>query len=842
MKNYAKIAFCRPITVILFTVFFAVSVNAQAGNGWLSRYWDGCKPSCSWSGKPTNGQGQCKECDKSDNKMSTNDGNRNSCDGGNAYTCWDMAPWSVSSTLAYGFAAGHNDGQCGTCWELTFNGQTNGSTENANFVNGKKLVVMISNIGGDVQGNQLDFLVPGGGVGAFDAFSNQIGVQKSALGAQYGGLVSDGCQGKPSCLKTKCDNVFSGTGRKEWLKAGCYFYADWMGAVDNPRYNAVKVECPAALTDRWKNAATGSPGGGSNPTPTPTTYTLTVNKNPATGGTTNPASSQSNITAGTQVDISATANSGYTFNNWTIASGSGTIASANSTSTKITVNGNVTVTANFTQNAQTYSLTVERNPTAGGTTNISTQTGITAGTQVSITATAATGYTFSNWTITSGSGNIASANSASTSITVNGNVTVRANFTQNPTTYTLTVAKNPTAGGSVTANNSSSTSVTVNGGTSVPISATPASDYTFTNWTVTSGTAQINNVNSASTTVSLSANATITANFTKKPDEIKQYTLTVSRLPDDNAGTVKVSNANYTDPVKVNGGTAVNIEATPAPNYKFTNWTVSYGNASINNASIAATAVTLNADALIVANFTSTAVQPPPSTGSGDTIKVEAEDYDSKNGNNIQTGTIDGGGMCIGYIESGNSTTYNINVPKSDDYTLQFRVATGEGNSSFTVSANGQNIGTVSTNNTGGWNDYVIVTLSSKAKLNAGSNTIVLNFQNAVNVDYFLVIGTTKSTSSSSQANLSSSSAGNTPIRLSQIANNNHVVQTVNGMNMAVKSSAVVSIYRLNGNLVQRQNFDSGIYSVSLGHLPRGMYIVKVKFGSETKLLRIPVI
>jgi len=247
--------------LVLLVVFFAAGAYAQAGAGWLSRYWDGCKPSCSWSGKQYNGQGQCKECDKNDNKMTTNDANTSSCQGGNSYTCWDMSPWAVDNTTAYGFAAAHNDNQCGTCWQLTFNGQTNGSTNNANFVNGKKLIVMISNIGGDVQGNQLDFLVPGGGVGAFDAFSSQINVSKSALGAQYGGLVSDGCQGNPSCLKQKCDAVFSGSGRKEWLKAGCYFYADWMGAVDNPKYNAVSVTCPQALVDRWKNAATGTPGG-----------------------------------------------------------------------------------------------------------------------------------------------------------------------------------------------------------------------------------------------------------------------------------------------------------------------------------------------------------------------------------------------------------------------------------------------------------------------------------------------------------------------------------------------------------------------------------------------------
>jgi len=81
------------------------------------------------------------------------------------------------------------------------------------------------------------------------------------------------------------------------------------------------------------------------------TYTLTVEKNYMASGSTNPANSQSYIIAGQQVSISAMPKIGCSFVNWTITSGSGTIANANSASTTVTVNGNVTVKANFTQNS-----------------------------------------------------------------------------------------------------------------------------------------------------------------------------------------------------------------------------------------------------------------------------------------------------------------------------------------------------------------------------------------------------------------------------------------------------------------------------------------------------------
>ena len=80
------------LATVLFTIFLAATADAQT-RGWMSRYWDGCKPSCSWSGKQyTDGVGQCKECNKQNVLMTTSDQNRSSCDGGNSYTCWDMVP------------------------------------------------------------------------------------------------------------------------------------------------------------------------------------------------------------------------------------------------------------------------------------------------------------------------------------------------------------------------------------------------------------------------------------------------------------------------------------------------------------------------------------------------------------------------------------------------------------------------------------------------------------------------------------------------------------------------------------------------------------------------------
>jgi len=97
------------------------------------------------------------------------------------------------------------------------------------------------------------------------------------------------------------------------------------------------------------------------------------------------------------------------------------------------------------------------------------------------------------------------------------------------------------------------------------------------------------------------------------------------------------------------------------------------------------------------------------------------------------------------------------------------------------------------------------------------------------------------SSSRTSSSSRSSSSGGGTPILLPQIATANQALKIHNGINLQAKSDAVVEVFNLNGNLLIRQNFASGVYTVSLGHLPKGMYIVKVSFGGTPAILRIPV-
>jgi uncharacterized protein (TIGR02145 family) len=155
-------------------------------------------------------------------------------------------------------------------------------------------------------------------------------------------------------------------------------------------------------------------------------WTLTVNS--TAGGTVTPSSPQSNIAAETPVNITAASNSGYRFVNWTVVSGTAVFGNADSASTTVTLSSNATIRANFQLIPPTYTLTVNRDPIIGGTVTQALQSGITAGTPVTITATPASGYTFVNWMVTSGTAVFGNADNASTAVTLSSNATVRANF------------------------------------------------------------------------------------------------------------------------------------------------------------------------------------------------------------------------------------------------------------------------------------------------------------------------------------------------------------------------------------------------------------------------------
>ena len=248
----------------------------------------------------------------------------------------------------------------------------------------------------------------------------------------------------------------------------------------------------------------------------------------AGGSVTDPGEGTFTYEKGTVVDLEATPDAGYRFVEWT--GDVGTIADVNAAATTVTMNGDYSITADFEEIPSVqYDLSI--NSTGGGSV---TEPGegvfpYDEGMVVDLVATPDAGYRFVEWT--GDVGTIADVNAAATTVTMNGDYSITADFEEIPSVqYDLSI--NSTGGGSVTEPGEGV--FPYDEGTVVDLVATSNECYRFDRWTGDVGT--IADVNAAATTITMNGDYSITANFVgveagdvgiKAGDWIKfEYTIT----------------------------------------------------------------------------------------------------------------------------------------------------------------------------------------------------------------------------------------------------------------------------------------------------------------------------
>ena len=265
----------------------------------------------------------------------------------------------------------------------------------------------------------------------------------------------------------------------------------------------------------------------------PNAFTITATADPAEGGSITGEGSYDN---GETCTLTATANTGYTFVNWTK---NGTQVSTNATYS-FTVTESAAYVAHFSANS--YTINVSANPNDGGT--VTGGGTYTFGQSCTVHATATTGYNFVNWRE---NGNHVTSQT-DYSFTVEGDRNLVAYFSAQ--SYTITVTAVPNYGGSVTGGG------TFNYGQSCTLTATAVAGYQFIKWTK-NGT-------------QVSTDATYTFTVTESAEYIAHF----NRL----TFTVNVS-ADPSQGGSVNGGGTYNfyqfctITAVPNEGYTFQNWT-----------------------------------------------------------------------------------------------------------------------------------------------------------------------------------------------------------------------------------------------------------------------------
>lgn len=238
-------------------------------------------------------------------------------------------------------------------------------------------------------------------------------------------------------------------------------------------------------------------------------YTITTQANPADGGM---VTGGGTYQEGSSITLTATPNPGYIFDHWN---------DGNTQNPRtVTVTGNATYTAYFTQN--TYTINVYASPTYGG--SVTGGGTFHYGETTTLTATPASGYEFAGWS---------DANTQNPrTVTVTGNANYTAIFNEvGATYYTVSTQANPDYAGYVTGGG------TYEEGSSILLTAVAYDGYSFTQWN--------DGVTQNPRTVTVTGNMSFTANFAAIP-----YTISVTANP-VSAGTVSGGGVYYYGDVAV---------------------------------------------------------------------------------------------------------------------------------------------------------------------------------------------------------------------------------------------------------------------------------------------------
>ena len=265
---------------------------------------------------------------------------------------------------------------------------------------------------------------------------------------------------------------------------------------------------------------------------------------------------------GSNPSISATSDTGYSFNGW---SGEGT-ADPNASSTTVDMSQARILSASFSLNS--YDLTV----LAGSGGSVSGSGSFSHGTNPSISATPDTGYSFNGW---NGEG-IADPSAPSTTVDMSQARSLSASFSLN--SYDLTVLAE--SGGSVSGSGS------FPHGSLVNVSATPNSGYSFVQWVG----AGISDSTAPNTTLIMNSDQSITAQFAQSEQSL--FSLVLQANPQSSG--ILIGDGNY--PQDQN----VSISAEPIAGYSFDRWE----GYPINNSPDSNTSLILDSNITITAHFT----------------------------------------------------------------------------------------------------------------------------------------------------------------------------------------------------------------------------------------------
>ncbi|WP_231632173.1 RICIN domain-containing protein [Flavobacterium sp. KJJ] len=220
-------------------------------------------------------------------------------------------------------------------------------------------------------------------------------------------------------------------------------------------------------------------------------------------------------------------------------------------------------------------------------------------------------------------------------------------------------------------------------------------------------------------------------------------------------------------------------------------------------------------------------------TASQTSTLIQAEDYSSMSGIQVEATTDTGGGSNVGYTETGDWMAYNnINFPSTGSYLIEYRVASAVTGGKLSSDLNGGTIvlGNVDIPNTGGWQNWQTVTQT--VSVNGGTYNFGIYIQNTgMNINWIRI---TKVGAGAPIASANIKEEG----EIKEVAFNvypNPVSETlfftkdVSGGSMNVVDSQT-------GNVVLSQKINDN--SLNVSNLKQGIYLVIFEKDGEKTIKR----
>jgi hypothetical protein len=222
-------------------------------------------------------------------------------------------------------------------------------------------------------------------------------------------------------------------------------------------------------------------------------------------------------------------------------------------------------------------------------------------------------------------------------------------------------------------------------------------------------------------------------------------------------------------------------------------------------------------------------------TASQTSTLIQAENYSSMSGIQVEATTDTDGGSNVGYTETGDWLAYNnINFPTTGSYLIEYRVASAVAGGKLSSDLNGGTIvlGNVDVPNTGGWQNWQ--TVSQTVNVNAGTYNFGIYIQNTgMNINWIRItkVGAAAATIPTA---LTATALTSTEEKLTTAVLNvypNPAVNTLFFSNDVTDGN--VNILNLQGATVVSQKINNN--SVDISSLPAGVYIIAIeKDGVKT--------